>query len=257
MEQPRQRARRAKPPRRAWSPPAQRLASALQPAQRAAADDLRAGRPAVRRAHRRKRRSRATTRTRSRSSTTRSSWPNRPASRPTTCSTAAICCSTSSPRWRSVTVTKQPDGTDTVTFGDAAKPLVEGTTVNWPQALTSAQPAASSARCWPHRPGGTLTGYPDRTRRGRRRRSPRPSTRCTPSTPFFTGTTAATLDGRRDASRSADLLDGSARRQRRGARDRRPARRRRRPGLLGAGRATSAAPSQRRQGRTRRTCRRR
>jgi len=37
-----------------------------------------------------------------------------------------------------VTVTKQADGTDTVSFGDAAKPLVEGTTANWPQTLTSA-----------------------------------------------------------------------------------------------------------------------
>jgi len=37
-----------------------------------------------------------------------------------------------------ISVTKQPDGTDTVTFGDAAKPLVEGTTANWPQAITAA-----------------------------------------------------------------------------------------------------------------------
>ncbi|HLH13856.1 MAG TPA: flagellar hook-associated protein FlgK [Solirubrobacteraceae bacterium] len=37
-----------------------------------------------------------------------------------------------------VTVSEQPDHTDTVTFGDAAKPLVEGTTVTWPQTLTEA-----------------------------------------------------------------------------------------------------------------------
>ncbi len=37
-----------------------------------------------------------------------------------------------------ISVTKQPDGTDTVSFGDAAKPLVEGTTANWPQAITAA-----------------------------------------------------------------------------------------------------------------------
>jgi flagellar hook-associated protein 1 FlgK len=37
-----------------------------------------------------------------------------------------------------VTVTEQPDHTDTVSFGDAAKPLVEGTTVNWPQGITEA-----------------------------------------------------------------------------------------------------------------------
>ena len=46
-----------------------------------------------------------------------------------------------------ITVTEQPDGIDTVSFGEAAKPLVEGTTVNWPQALTESPPAGSSARC--------------------------------------------------------------------------------------------------------------
>ncbi len=45
-----------------------------------------------------------------------------------------------------VTVSEQPDGTDTVNFGDAAKPLVEGTTVNWPQA-SRRPPVGSSARC--------------------------------------------------------------------------------------------------------------
>jgi flagellar hook-associated protein 1 FlgK len=37
-----------------------------------------------------------------------------------------------------VSVTNNSDGTDTVTFGDASSPLVDGTTVNWPQTLTSA-----------------------------------------------------------------------------------------------------------------------
>jgi flagellar hook-associated protein 1 FlgK len=37
-----------------------------------------------------------------------------------------------------ITVSEQPDHTDTVSFGEAAKPLVEGTTVNWPQELTEA-----------------------------------------------------------------------------------------------------------------------
>lgn len=37
-----------------------------------------------------------------------------------------------------VSVTAQSDGTDTVTFGDAASPLVSGSTVTWPQTLTSA-----------------------------------------------------------------------------------------------------------------------
>jgi flagellar hook-associated protein 1 len=37
-----------------------------------------------------------------------------------------------------VTVSEQADHSDTVSFGEAAKPLVEGTTVNWPQTLTEA-----------------------------------------------------------------------------------------------------------------------
>ncbi len=37
-----------------------------------------------------------------------------------------------------INVTEQADHTDTVSFGDAAKPLVEGTTVDWPQELTEA-----------------------------------------------------------------------------------------------------------------------
>ena len=37
-----------------------------------------------------------------------------------------------------VTVTKEADGTDTVAFGNAAEPLVEGSKVTWPQALTAA-----------------------------------------------------------------------------------------------------------------------
>jgi flagellar hook-associated protein 1 len=37
-----------------------------------------------------------------------------------------------------ISVTAQSDGTDTVQFGDASSPLVSGSTVNWPQTLTSA-----------------------------------------------------------------------------------------------------------------------
>jgi flagellar hook-associated protein 1 FlgK len=37
-----------------------------------------------------------------------------------------------------VSVTQQPNGSVTVGFGDAATPLVSGTTVNWPQSLTTA-----------------------------------------------------------------------------------------------------------------------
>ena len=105
----------------------------LQRTQRTALDDLHAGRRTVHGAHRPAAAKSKPTPTRSRSSTGRSSSPKKPASSPTRCSTAATCCSTSSPRWRNVTVTEEPDHTDTVSFGDAAEPLVEGTTVNWPQ----------------------------------------------------------------------------------------------------------------------------
>ncbi len=37
-----------------------------------------------------------------------------------------------------ISVTTQSDGTDTVQFGDASSPLVSGSTVTWPQTLTSA-----------------------------------------------------------------------------------------------------------------------
>ena len=51
-----------------------------------------------------------------------------------------------------VTVTEQPDHTDTVTFGDAAKPLVEGTSVNWPQTLTEAAGGRLGALAGAHQP---------------------------------------------------------------------------------------------------------
>ena len=78
-----------------------------------------------------------------------------------------------------VTVTKQPDGTDTVTFGGAAKPLVEGTTVNWPQALTAAlrRPARGAAHT--DESGGRARELPGRRSTRSPRRSPRASTRCT------------------------------------------------------------------------------
>jgi flagellar hook-associated protein 1 FlgK len=56
-----------------------------------------------------------------------------------------------------VTVTEQPDHTDTVEFGDAAKPLVEGTTVNWPQGLTEAAGGQLGALLGLTGPKGALT----------------------------------------------------------------------------------------------------
>jgi flagellar hook-associated protein 1 len=56
-----------------------------------------------------------------------------------------------------VTVTEEPDHMDTVTFGDAAEPLVEGTTVNWPQELTEAAGGRLGALLGLTGPKGALT----------------------------------------------------------------------------------------------------
>jgi len=91
-----------------------------------------------------------------------------------------------------VTVTKQADGTDTVTFGDAAKPLVEGTKVNWPQALTSAAGGQLGALLGLTAPAGAFASY-------RTALDGVASTLASTvnalhtSTPFFSGTTAATI----------------------------------------------------------------
>jgi len=91
-----------------------------------------------------------------------------------------------------ITVTKQADGTDTVTFGDAAKPLVEGTTVQWPQALTKAAGGQLGALLGLSGEGGTLAAY----------RTALDGVAATlagavnalhTATPFFTGATAATI----------------------------------------------------------------
>jgi flagellar hook-associated protein 1 len=56
-----------------------------------------------------------------------------------------------------VTVSEQPDHSDTVSFGEAAKPLVEGTTVNWPQTLTEAAGGQLGALLGLTGPKGALT----------------------------------------------------------------------------------------------------
>ncbi|MGA2453826.1 MAG: flagellar hook-associated protein FlgK [Solirubrobacteraceae bacterium] len=57
-----------------------------------------------------------------------------------------------------ITVTEQPNHMDTVTFGEAAKPLVEGTTVNWPQELTESSGGRLGALLALNGPKGALTG---------------------------------------------------------------------------------------------------
>ena len=91
-----------------------------------------------------------------------------------------------------VTVTKQADGTDTVTFGDAAKPLVEGTTVNWPQALTSAAGGQLGALLGLTAPTGAFASY-QTALDGVASTLASSVNALHTSTPFFSGTTAATL----------------------------------------------------------------
>ncbi len=91
-----------------------------------------------------------------------------------------------------ITVTEQPDHTDTVTFGEAAKPLVEGTTVNWPQELTEssggrarrADQADRPQRCTDRVAGGSSTKLPARSSSTVNGVLPKA---------FFSGATAATL----------------------------------------------------------------
>jgi flagellar hook-associated protein 1 len=56
-----------------------------------------------------------------------------------------------------ITVTEEADHMDTVTFGEAAKPLVQGTTVNWPQTLTESSGGRLGALIQLTGPTGALT----------------------------------------------------------------------------------------------------
>ncbi len=91
-----------------------------------------------------------------------------------------------------LTVSEQPDGTDTVSFGDAAKPLVEGTAVNWPQTLTAAAGGKLGALLGLIAPGGALGSYQAALDTVASSLASSVNALHT-STPFFSGTTAATL----------------------------------------------------------------
>jgi flagellar hook-associated protein 1 FlgK len=91
-----------------------------------------------------------------------------------------------------VTVTKQANGTDTVVFGDAAKPLVEGTTVNWPQALTPAAGGQLGALLGLTSPTGALARYQESLNTVAATLATSVNALHT-TTPFFSGETAATL----------------------------------------------------------------
>jgi flagellar hook-associated protein 1 len=91
-----------------------------------------------------------------------------------------------------VTVRKAADGTDTVTFGDAATPLVEGSTVTWPQALTKAAGGALGALLGLSGPEGALASYQSALDEVASALSATVNALHT-ATPFFTGATAATI----------------------------------------------------------------
>ncbi len=91
-----------------------------------------------------------------------------------------------------VTVSQQADGTDTVSFGDAAKPLVQGTAVNWPQALTSAAGGKLGALLGLTSPAGALSNYQTALDNVAGALAGTVNALHT-STPFFSGATAATL----------------------------------------------------------------
>jgi flagellar hook-associated protein 1 FlgK len=92
-----------------------------------------------------------------------------------------------------VTVTTEPDGTDTVTFGNAARPLVEGSTVTWPQALTAAAGGKLGALLELSSPAGALASYQTALNEVAKTLADSVNELHT-ATPFFKGTTAATLE---------------------------------------------------------------
>jgi flagellar hook-associated protein 1 len=90
-----------------------------------------------------------------------------------------------------VTVTEEPDHMDTVSFGDAAKPLVEGKNVNWPQALSEKAGGQLGALLTLNGPKGGLTSL--QTGLDGVAESLASTVNALLPTPFFSGKTAATL----------------------------------------------------------------
>jgi flagellar hook-associated protein 1 FlgK len=90
-----------------------------------------------------------------------------------------------------VTVSEQADHSDTVSFGEAAKPLVEGTTVNWPQTLTEAAGGQLGALLGLTGPKGALSTL--QTSLNNVTETLASTVNAQLPKPFFSGTTAATL----------------------------------------------------------------
>jgi flagellar hook-associated protein 1 FlgK len=90
-----------------------------------------------------------------------------------------------------ITVTEAPDHMDTVSFGEAAKPLVEGTKVNWPQGLTESAGGRLGALLGLTGPKGALTAL--QTGLDGVAETLAGTVNEHLVKPFFSGTTAATL----------------------------------------------------------------
>ncbi len=90
-----------------------------------------------------------------------------------------------------ITVTEAPDHMDTVSFGEAAKPLVEGTKVNWPQELTASSGGRLGALLSLTAPEGALTQLQSSLDSVAHTLAATVNEHLT--TPFFSGETAATL----------------------------------------------------------------
>ena len=91
-----------------------------------------------------------------------------------------------------ISVTKENDGTDTVTFGDAAEPLVKGSAVDWPQAITTATGGKLGALLESASATGPIAGYRNALNGVAATLAESVNSLHT-ATPFFTGKTAATL----------------------------------------------------------------
>jgi flagellar hook-associated protein 1 len=90
-----------------------------------------------------------------------------------------------------VSITEGPDHSDTVSFGDAAEPLVKGTTVTWPQELTEAAGGRLGALLNMTGPKGSLTAL--QTELDGFAETLAGTVNEHLSTPFFSGVTAATI----------------------------------------------------------------
>ncbi|HUN77607.1 MAG TPA: flagellar hook-associated protein FlgK [Solirubrobacteraceae bacterium] len=91
----------------------------------------------------------------------------------------------------SITVTQEADGTDTVSFGGSGEPLVQGSEVNWPQALTPAAGGKLGELLDLSGPEGALARYQGELNAVAKTLAETVNAKTT--TPFFGGETAATL----------------------------------------------------------------